>query len=92
MGQLADAEEVPASTSSVAPAAAPVAVAVAPANAPAPKVQVLPGGDLPVNKVMLAGPARTARHPNEEPTSVSAPASGTMTVTAQRSVMPDRGP
>jgi chemotaxis protein MotB len=92
MGQLADADEEPAVAASVGPAAASVAVAVAPASAPVAQTQVAPSGELPVNKVMLAGPAHPARHADEEPTPASAPVSSSMTVTAQRSVMPDRGP
>ena len=92
MGQLADADEdaeLPAAAASVA---APAVAAAVPVGPPAPKASVIPGDNLPVNKVMLAGPAPVARHGNEEATPTSTPAGGTMTVTAQRSVMPDRGP
>jgi chemotaxis protein MotB len=92
MGQLAEGDDVPASSTTIAPAAAPIVAAAAPATAAEPKVQVLPGGDLPVNKVMLAGSAPTASRANEEPSSASVPLGGTTTVTAQRPVMPDRGP
>ncbi|WP_266184052.1 flagellar motor protein MotD [Dyella humicola] len=91
MGQLAGGE-VPTTASSVAPAATPIAVTGMQEHAPVSKIQGLPAGDLPVNKVMLAGPARAVRHAEEASPSTSTPANGTIIVTAQRAAMPDRGP
>lgn len=91
MGQLAeggDASASPAAAASTAAAPASAAVTTSPAAN---------DGDLPVNKVILAGPPTEAHDRDDSPAPtpgqmVSHAASGTITVTAPRPVTPERSP
>ncbi|MHA6205523.1 flagellar motor protein MotD [Dyella soli] len=91
MGQLAEGDDGLQGPAVAASSAAPAAVART--GAPMPTVVVKPGMELPVNKVMLAGPARPAGRENNESepaTAVPVPgaATGSMTATAPHAAMP----
>ena len=102
--QMADATDTSKEPSSV-PALAGVsnsAVASAPRAAPMPEVPAprspitvpAAGADIPVNKVILAGPAQSAEAGQGEESTTMAPrgATGAITVTAPRVSPPERGP
>ncbi|WP_243047625.1 flagellar motor protein MotD [Dyella sp. RRB7] len=87
MGQVAEGGDAPASPAAAAPASAPVTTTPPVAN----------GSDVPVNKVILAGPPAEARDTGDASAStademVSHAASGTITVTAPRPITPERSP
>jgi chemotaxis protein MotB len=91
MGQLAESGD-----SADTPAAAASVVAV-PSSAPVSKTNAQNSSDVPINKVILAGPARSsAQDDAESPSGSSAvmpnAAAGTITVTAPRPVTPERSP
>ncbi len=92
MGQLAESDDAtivpPAATFASAPA-----VANATANLAAPIVTVTAQRDIPVNKVMLAGPTRRASRESSEPEPapvIALPSAGAspMSVTAPHAAMP----
>ncbi len=90
MGQVAEGGDTPSPAAAASTAAAPASAAIAaPATANA--------SDVPVNKVILAGPSSEARDHGDGAAStpgelVSHAASGTITVTAPRPVTPERSP